>query len=122
MPDCLHCHETFEGRSDKKYCSPYCKSAYHYQQNKIKDAALFVKIDRQLRLNRRLLKIYNKAGKATIRKETLLSDGFNPKYFTHYWKNQNGNIYLFCYEYGFMEKKEERAIKYVLVKWQPYMK
>jgi len=73
-------------------------------------------------MNRRLLKAYNKAGKATVRKETLLSDGFNPKYFTHYWKNPKGNIYLFCYEYGFMEKKEERAVKYVLVKWQKYMK
>jgi len=72
-------------------------------------------------MNRRLLKAYNKAGKATVRKETLLSDGFNPKYFTHYWKNPKGNIYLFCYEYGFMEKKEERAVKYVLVKWQKYM-
>ena len=121
MPDCLHCHEPLVGRSDKKFCSPYCKSTYHYQQNKVRESSLFVKIDLQLKMNRRLLKAYNKAGKATVRKETLLSDGFNPKYFTHYWKNPKGNIYLFCYEYGFMEKKEERAVKYVLVKWQKYM-
>ncbi|TAJ12232.1 hypothetical protein DMA11_13840 [Marinilabiliaceae bacterium JC017] len=78
-------------------------------------------MDNQLKNNRRILKTFNKAGKSIVRKSDLLKEGFNPKYFTHYWKAQNGNLYLFCYEYGFMEKKEERAIKYVLVKWQKYM-
>lgn len=121
MSECLHCHEAIEGRSDKKFCTPYCKSAYHYQKNKMKSQTLFVQIDHQLKLNRRLLKRYNKAGKTTVRKSLLLSEGFNPKYFTHYWKANNGSLYLFCYEYGFMEKREERALKYVLVQWQAYM-
>jgi len=121
MSTCPHCYEIITGRSDKKFCSPYCKSAYHYQQNKAKDASLFSVIDQQLRTNRRLLKSYNKAGKATVRKEIFLEKGFNPKYFTHYWKARNGNLYLFCYEYGFMEKKEPHGAKYVLIEWQTYM-
>ncbi|MCG8579416.1 MAG: hypothetical protein MI866_05845, partial [Bacteroidales bacterium] len=96
MPTCPYCHEITQGRSDKKFCSPYCKSAYLYQQNKNNPDSLFNTIDRQLKTNRRLLKAYNKAGKSTIRKEVLLSEGFNPKYFTHYWKTQKGNLYLFC--------------------------
>lgn len=118
---CPNCNESITGRSDKIFCSPYCKSAYHYKQSKEKEDSLFSKIDKQLKTNRRLLKAYNKAGKSIVRKKTLLAEGFNPKYFTHYWKAQNGNIYLFCYEYGFMEKREEDKEKYVLVTWQPYM-
>ena len=57
-----------------------------------------------------------------MRKEKLIEEGFNPKYFTHYWKAQNGNVYLFCYEYGFMLTKEVSGEKYVLVEWQDYMK
>lgn len=72
-------------------------------------------------MNRQLLNHFNKAGKAIIRKEELVKAGFNPKFFTHYWKNQQGDVYLFCYEYGFLEKKEQNKSKYVLVKWQDYM-
>jgi hypothetical protein len=62
--------------------------------------------DKQLKLNRRLLKNFNKAGKAVIRKEELLLEGFIPNHFTQYWKNKKGDVYLFCYEFGFLEKKE----------------
>jgi hypothetical protein len=33
-----------------------------------------------------------------------------------------GNLYLFCYGYGFMKQQENGKSKYVLVQWQPYMK
>lgn len=121
MSICLHCKEIISGRTDKKFCTPYCKSAYHYQLNKAKESSMFMRIDKQLKNNRRLLKAYNKAGKATVRKANLLAEGFNPKYFTHYWKNQNGQVYLFCYEYGFLELEENDKLKYVLVTWQDYM-
>jgi len=121
MRSCLECKEKLEGRVDKLFCTPYCKSAYHYKANKENEANLYVTIDRQLKTNRRLLKLYNKAGKAYVRKELLLKDGFNPKFFTHYWKNKKGEVYLFCYEYGFLEKNDNGALKYVLVQWQDYM-
>ncbi len=62
-----------------------------------------------------------KAGKATVRKNVLLEAGFNPKFFTHYWKAKNSNVYLFCYDYGFMKKSENDKEKYVLIQWQDYM-
>lgn len=114
---CLHCDELLEGRTDKKFCTPYCKSSYHYQKNKEKEEPLFQKIDRQLKLNRKILKEFNKAGLATVRKQKLFDKGFDPKYFTHYWKNKENKIYLFCYEYGFLDVHQ----KYVLVIWQKYM-
>ncbi|PCH99297.1 MAG: hypothetical protein COB85_00210 [Bacteroidetes bacterium] len=118
---CPECGEVFEGRIDKKFCSHYCKSAFHYVRNKRKEDTMFKKIDIQLKHNRRVLRDYNKAGKAVVRKEILLAEGFNPKFFTHYWKNSDGDVYLFCYEFGFLSKKEHMRDKYVLVQWQDYM-
>lgn len=121
MKKCLNCNEGVKGRSDKIFCTSYCKSSYHYQDSLDKEESLFKSIDKQLKLNRRLLRKYNKAGKAVVRKESLISEGFNPKYFTHYWKNQKGDVYLFCFEYGFLEKLENDKTKFVLVQWQSYM-
>ncbi len=121
MRICSECGKELEGRVDKKFCSSYCRSAYHYQKYLDSDKSLFKQIDDQLKLNRRILKEYNKAGKATVRKEILLNEGFKPKYFTNYWKNSKGDVYLFCYEYGFIERKEHSRPKYVLVQWQDYM-
>lgn len=121
MKTCQNCNEPVIGRSDKIFCSPYCKSSYHYQKSTERENSLFVTIDKQLKINRRLLRSFNKAGKATIRKEELIQNGFNPNYFTHYWKNKKGDVYLFCYEFGFLQKLENNTYKYVLVKWQNYM-
>jgi len=117
MSVCNYCQETLEGRKGKKYCSSYCRSAEFYQRTKEKEDSLFKTIDIAIKKNRKLLKSYNKAGLATVRKQKLIKEGFNPKFFTHYWKNQKGEVYLFCYEYGFLARKE----KYILIQWQEYM-
>ena len=118
---CLNCKTELQGRVDKKYCSDYCKSNHNYEKNKIKENSLFKKIDEQLKLNRRLLRDFKRAGKSTVRAEKIMESGFNPKYFTHYWKNQKGDVYLFCYEFGFLKRIENGNSKYILVEWQGYM-
>lgn len=118
---CLDCNKEIEGRSDKIFCDDQCRSSYHYKKNKAQKISLYKEIDRQIKLNRKLLRHFNQAGKAVIRKDKLLVAGFNPKYFTHYWKNQKGDVYLFCYEFGFLAKTEHKTDKYVLVRWQDYM-
>ena len=119
---CLYCDKDLKGRIDKKFCDKYCKSAYHYKKNQEEAPKFYNFVDNQLKLNRRILKSYNKAGKATVRAETLLKEGFNPKFITHYWKNNKADVYLFVYEFGFLKRKENNKEKYVLVKWQDYMK
>ena len=119
---CLNCDLETEGRKGKKFCSDYCKSNYNYEKNKEKENTFFKKVDLQLKRNRKLLRAYNKGGKSTVRTEKLLSAGFDPKYFTHYWKTQKGDVYLFCYEYGFLKRTENEHSKYILVEWQDYMK
>lgn len=120
-PTCLNCQEILVGRVGKKYCDSYCKSNYFYEQNKMKKHSFFKTVDVQLKKNRRLLKEFNKSGKSTIREEKLLEAGFNPNFFTHYWKNKKGDVYLFCYEYGFNKRTENNRVKFVLVEWQSYM-
>lgn len=119
--ECLYCKKQLTGRTDKKYCNLHCKSAYQYQMIKKRPERFYNRVDNQLRLNRKLLKIYNKAGKSVIRSEVLLQQGFDPKFFTHYWKNQKGEVYLFVYEYGFLKKIENTKDKYILITWQEYM-
>jgi len=121
MKNCLSCKKPIVGRVDKIFCDAYCKSSFHYKKKLGEKISLFETIDKQLKTNRRLLKLFNKAGKAVVRKDELIVEGFNPKYLTHYWKNAKGEVYLFCYEFGFLEKQENSKPKYVLVKWQDYM-
>ncbi len=118
---CLECSKLLEGRAGKRFCDPYCKSAYHYKKSQSEKPKFYIKVQQQLKLNRKILKEYNKAGKATIRAEIVLKLGFNPNFFTHYWKNQKGDVYLFVYEYGFLKKKENGREKFVLILWQEYM-
>jgi hypothetical protein len=118
---CPACGLEIKGRTDKKFCNVYCKSNFHYQKNKSGLTGFYLKVDKILKHNRSLLKTYNKSGKSVVRVETLLHEGFNPNFFTHYWKNAKGEVYLFVYEYGFLKLSENRKDKYVLVTWQEYM-
>ena len=118
---CLYCNKPIEGRSDKKFCDTYCKSAYHYRVSQEKPINFFNRVDKQLKLNRQILKGFNKAGLSIVQDDVLLEKGFNPKFFTHYWKNKKGEVYLFVYEFGFLKKVERGKVKYILVHWQKYM-
>lgn len=119
---CKSCQKELMGRKDKLFCDVYCKSAFQYQQTKSTGGTLYRQIDLQLKKNRAILKGYNKSGMAKVRSEVLLKEGFDPNFFTHYWKNQKGDVYLFVYEYGFLKRNERGSDKYVLVLWQEYMK
>lgn len=116
---CIECGKKLKGRSDQKFCSIYCKSAYHYKNSKLKESSTYVSIDTQIKLNRRILKRYNLSGQSQVKKVTLLEEGFDFDYFTHYWKAKNGNLYFFCYEFGFRDLEDG---KYMLIMWQDYMK
>jgi hypothetical protein len=118
---CISCGKQLTGRIDKKFCDPFCKSSYHYRKDRMDTHAFYYRVEKQLKINRRILKAYNKAGKSTVRSEVLIKEGFNPNFFTHYWKSGKGDVYLFVFEFGFLRKKENGRDKFVLVIWQNYM-
>lgn len=117
---CPVCDARIVGRADKKFCSTKCKSINQYANRQEKEA-FYIKVDRQLKTNRKILKRYNRKGLVTVRKQHLLKEGFNPNFFTHFWKNKKGGVYLFVFEYGFLDLKKEGKDKYLLVIWQDYM-
>ncbi len=119
--ECLYCNKVLKGRSDKKFCDPQCKSAYQYHQSKEQPERFYNRVDNQLKLNRKILKEYNKGGKVMVRAGILKELGFDSKFFTHYWKNKKGEVYLFVYEFGFLKISEDNKDKYLLIQWQGYM-
>ncbi|MAN28093.1 MULTISPECIES: hypothetical protein [Mesonia] len=122
MPrNCPVCGEKIKGRSDKRFCSPTCKSSFHYDR-RLENENLYHQVDRQLKLNRKILKSINRKGYSTVNKKDLKEEGFNPNFFTHYWKNKQEDVYLFVYEYGFLDlSKKSNKAKYLVVTWQEYM-
>jgi len=119
MDKCIECGEKLKGRLGQKFCSVYCKSSFHYKNNKEALPSTYVKIDTHLKNNRRILKQYNVSGQSQIKKDMLIKEGFDFNYYTHTWSAKNGNEYFFCYEFGFRDLKDG---KYSLIMWQDYMK
>ncbi|MCU4177721.1 hypothetical protein [Carboxylicivirga sp. N1Y90] len=118
MNTCLYCKELLTGRVDKKFCNPLCKSAYHNQS--LTSAETYIRnINKQLRTNRSALKTACPQGKATVRKEFLLKLGMDFKHLTHSWKSKGGNLYYFCYDYGYTPAIESGKV--VIVQKQDYM-
>lgn len=119
MEKCKECSAKLKGRVGQKFCSIYCKSAFHYKNYKQQQPSTYVKINDQLKLNRRILKSINISGQSQIKKDLLIKEGFDFKYYTHMWTAKNGNSYHFCYEFGFRDLNDG---KYMLIIWQDYMK
>ncbi|SDN15297.1 DUF2116 family Zn-ribbon domain-containing protein [Kriegella aquimaris] len=118
---CPVCGSPVKGRSDKLFCSTKCKSINQYETRQVEEG-FYLQVDRQLKINRKLLKRYNRSGYTTMRRAELITKGFDPKFFTHHWKNKKGDVYLFCYDYGFLPLERDSKDKYLIVKWQDYMK
>ncbi len=117
---CIYCSKSIEGRASKKYCDDMCRSANFYEKNKNQESH-FIKVQKILRNNRKILKHFNKGGFSSVSADKLAVLGFEPKYFTTYWRAKNGNTYLFVYEFGFRKVIQYNKTKYHLVLWQDYM-
>ncbi|MFN8251131.1 MAG: hypothetical protein U0V75_04555 [Ferruginibacter sp.] len=102
-PVCKKCSKPLRGRSDKKFCDDYCRAAFN---NELKSAAnnLVRNVNNALGKNRRILENMLHEGDmmAKTTRDKLLQAGFQFKYVTHTYKNQKGNIYYYCYEYGYL--------------------
>lgn len=106
---CLDCNSILKGRTDKKYCDDQCRSNYN---NRIRseDLSIVKQINIILRKNRQILIHLNPAGKTKVVKDLLLKKGFDFSYFTHTYATQKGNIYYFCYEYGYLILEENQIL------------
>ena len=100
---CMECGKKVKGRADKKFCDDFCRNSYNNKLNSDSNG-LVRNINNILRKNRRILEeiLPESEEKAKTTKERMLEKGFQFKYITHTYKNKQGNIYYFCYEYGYL--------------------
>lgn len=100
---CMQCQKALKGRTDKKFCDDYCRNA-HNNALKAVPYSLVRNINNQLAKNRRILEEVIPQGEeiSKTNKEKLTSKGFSFKYLTHTYTNKKGNVYFFCYDYGYL--------------------
>jgi hypothetical protein len=100
---CMQCQKSLKGRTDKKFCDDYCRNAFN---NALKAVpySLVRNVNNQLAKNRRILEEAIPGGEemGKTNKEKLTSKGFSFKYLTHTYTNKKGNVYFFCYDYGYL--------------------
>jgi hypothetical protein len=108
---CQVCAKPLVGRSDKKFCSDYCRALLNNEKKKL-DAGeqVIQELNRILRRNRSILKSIGSHGEFTTRKEYLVLLGFDFSYFTHQLAGPDGGIYNCCYEYGYLLLSEEKVL------------
>ena len=101
---CKNCDKTIRGRADKKFCDDYCRNSYN-NQLKASTNNLIRNINNTLRKNRNILEDLLQAGPDTItvNRNQLVAKGYEFKFSTHSYTNKKGNIYFFCYDFGYLE-------------------
>lgn len=111
MPrNCLHCGEPLRGRADKKFCDDQCRSSYNNKANSDVTAQMR-NINRVLRRNRRVLEqTLGTRGTRRLPMARLHERGFNPRYHTHTFRNKDGQVYLFSYDYGVLPLKDDMVM------------
>jgi len=100
---CLQCGKILKGRADKKFCDDYCRSNYNNQLKSCENN--YVRnINNTLGKNRHILEelLPGSEEMRKITREKLLFQGFSFRYITHTYINKKGNIYFFCYDYGYL--------------------
>lgn len=100
---CLACNKPVKGRTDKKFCDDYCRNNFN-NQLKSGSTNLVRNINNALGKNRRILESLIPAAEETFKttKEKLLQKSFQFKYITHSYTNKKGDVYFFCYDYGYL--------------------
>jgi hypothetical protein len=98
---CTTCSRVLHGRSDKKFCNEQCRNTYNNQLNSLANNYMR-SIDHQLRRNRRILQqVLGQKPAHITHLNSLCTLGFAFAYCTHTNTSRKGNLYRFCYEYGY---------------------
>lgn len=109
--ECLNCNKRFCGRTDKRFCSDYCRTSYNNRVYRSRRVEL-ERIDRELKRNHHILKQLFINKKTSISLKELLSIGYNPKYFTSIPENikfKRGCTAFECYDFIICIDKKENV-------------
>jgi hypothetical protein len=110
---CHSCGDILTGRSDKRFCSHYCRNDFHNDHQKLSNKGIR-KVGHILRRNRWVMKailsLTQNKKSIKLEKSLLYALGFKPDYHTHTFTTENGKVYFFCYEYAWHEIDDEYHI------------
>lgn len=116
---CGQCNSVILGRSDKRYCSEQCRAIHNNQKRQHDSGEKFIlQTNSILRKNRTILKQASPYGKTTLSRKVLEQAGFDFRYFTSQYRTNRGNVYNFCYDFGYLLLPESKVL---IVNYQPYM-
>ena len=109
---CLECNEPIQGRSDKKFCSDYCRNAHN---NKVdKDSRNLIRnTNNRLRKNHKILSEVNPSGKTKVTRSKLIDHNFDFNTFTSIYTTKTGNTYFYVYNQGYLKLENDY---YLLIK------
>lgn len=100
---CPNCNRKVIGRSDKIFCSDYCRNAYHNIEKKSDRSKEIRNVNNKLKRNRSILeKILKEEETKKCHKDVLVKEGFRFNYHTQMISNKKKDTYFFCYEYGYL--------------------
>ena len=97
---CIECGAPLKGRSDKKFCSDYCRATYHntlYRQAASEQAP----VTRILRRNFDILGKLHATGRRRADRASLRKLQFNTDYFTAARNGPFGRRIYSCYTYSY---------------------
>jgi len=109
---CLECNDRVIGRSDKKFCSDYCRNAYNNKVNK-ESNNLIRNINNRLRKNYKVLCQLNKSGKTRVSRTALFDRGFDFQLFTSIYTTKASKHYFYVYDQGYLMLTHDN---YLLIK------
>ena len=113
MKYCQDCGTILRGRTDKKFCDDHCRGHFNNAANRDRDIN-FKQINRILKKNTGILEKLVQQGIKITTFNLLSATGFNFGFFTHQLAEQNGEICICCYNYGYKKINEvELTIKQV---------
>ena len=109
---CPECGEKIIGRTDKKFCTDYCRNAYNNKINK-DSKNLIRNTNNRLRKNYKILSELNTTGKTKVTRTKIYNNGFDFNVFTSIYTTKTGNTYYYIYDQGYLGLEKEF---YLLIK------
>ena len=99
---CLECGGDIIGRTDKKFCSDYCRNAYNNRKNSA-HVNMIRNVNNKLKKNWRILEKLNPTDKTRVHKSKLSDVGFDFNYFTSIYTTKKQSVYYFVYNQGYLD-------------------
>jgi predicted nucleic acid-binding Zn ribbon protein len=103
---CLECGEALKGRSDKKFCSDYCRNSYNNKVNR-DSKNLIRNVNNRLRKNYKVLTELNASGKTKVIRHRLIQQNFDFNLFTSIYTTRSGSTYYYVYDQGYLELEND---------------